>query len=222
MLTCHYKTNMQNWNRLVNDWQKFRLFLETHQTPLKYVAVVERQDRGAFHLHVVTSFVYIEWEDCLNAWREIIGEDGGFWISPKSGDPEKAATYLTQYLTDEKYMASHALLPGKKRYFSNLKPLSVNTYSNDVRNMEALLNECEKSGMVRNSYQYENVSTGKTDTYIIGIPLCDKEVVEKLCTDLDEELLFQGEETLIEGYDYIEKDSLGRLHTRFKRNSASG
>lgn len=55
LLTLSYRDNMQDIERLKSDWKAFVRLVVARYPEWKYVCVHEKQDRGAFHLHVAVS-----------------------------------------------------------------------------------------------------------------------------------------------------------------------
>ena len=73
MLTFSYRENVEDRARVAADWKEFvRLF--RHRYPdWQYLAVLEKQERGSFHIHVaVTAKQDIRW--LLRCWLLAIGQ----------------------------------------------------------------------------------------------------------------------------------------------------
>jgi hypothetical protein len=128
MLTFSYRENMQDVDRLKADWKKFLRLMRGRYPKWQFVAIREKQERGAYHLHVaVKGKQDIKW--LLRCWLVAIGQDWddvqqwyvhGLALGDKSlgavnvrapskrwGEegkrwrPEKLAGYLTKYLGKE-------------------------------------------------------------------------------------------------------------------------
>lgn len=75
LLTLTYRENMQDRERLHRDWQAFVRRLRKVQG-FEYVAVVERQKRGAFHIHVAIRGRQ-NYRLLRSVWRSVVGADNG-------------------------------------------------------------------------------------------------------------------------------------------------
>lgn len=128
LLTFSYRENVEDRARVAADWKEFvRLF--RHRYPeWQYLAVLEKQDRGAFHIHVaVVGKQDIRW--LLRCWLLAIGQplqDVNEWLvggsklgerslgavnveppkkrwggTQKNWQRNKLAGYLTKYIGKE-------------------------------------------------------------------------------------------------------------------------
>jgi hypothetical protein len=52
MLTLSYRDNMQDVDKLKSDWKRFVRLMHARYPEWQFVAIRERQERGALHLHV--------------------------------------------------------------------------------------------------------------------------------------------------------------------------
>lgn len=90
-LELTYRENMDDRERLMKDWRSFVLRVRKAGYDFQYIAVMERQKRGAWHFHVLTN-VHMDWKK----WEEIWGH-GFIWIEkPKS--LKKAVSYMVKYI----------------------------------------------------------------------------------------------------------------------------
>lgn len=144
MLTFSYRENMEDIDRLKEDWKRFQRLFRGRYTSWQFVCIRERQERGAYHLHVaVKGKQDIRW--LLRCWLLAIGqewEDVQQWYvhevplgdkscgavnvrapskkwggAGKSWRPERLAGYLTKYLGKEFASAEHH----SKRYWHSDK-----------------------------------------------------------------------------------------------------
>lgn len=128
MVTLSYRENMEDIERLKSDSKRFIRMVRTRYPEWQYIAIRERQDRGALHLHMaVKGRQDIRW--LLRCWLLAIGQDweevqqwyvhdkalgvkslGAVHVrapskrwggSGQSWKPEKLAGYLTKYLGKE-------------------------------------------------------------------------------------------------------------------------
>lgn len=102
-ITLTYKENMTDTKRLYSDFKRFMTRLKrkySDKSTIDYISVVEPQDRGAWHCHVLVRFneldkVYLS----NNVVRELWGQ--GKIVSTKSlKDVDNIGAYLSAYLSD--------------------------------------------------------------------------------------------------------------------------
>lgn len=125
MLTLTYRENMQCTARLQKDWDAFRRRMGKHKQ-FHYVATVERQERGAFHIHVAVHGRQV-YQLVRSIWQRIVGlsSDGKQGGQINVRDPHKfgfgksgahkLAGYISKYITKDQ--DSHDL--NKKRYWTS-------------------------------------------------------------------------------------------------------
>lgn len=97
-----YKENMTDVKRLYRDFDKFMKRLKYSfkgKTTIDYINVVEPQERGAWHCHVLLRFndlvsVYVSNKDIQGIWRH------GFVKVKALRDIDNIGAYLSAYLTD--------------------------------------------------------------------------------------------------------------------------
>lgn len=117
MLTLSYRDNMRDIEKLKKDWQKFVRLMHARYPNWKFVAIRERQERGALHLHVAVTgrqdIKYIRrcWYVALGSSPSVSGDETPGQIDVRApykrwgGNggyiwaPEKLAAYLTKYLS---------------------------------------------------------------------------------------------------------------------------
>ncbi len=103
MLTLNYRENMQDAKRLQADLQEFVRQLRKHYSAFEYVAVVERQERGAFHIHMGTTGKF-NFKLLHKIWFAIVGDGMGnvdVSIRKRKGRSHrhKLAAYLSKYIS---------------------------------------------------------------------------------------------------------------------------
>ncbi|MFC0349383.1 rolling circle replication-associated protein [Undibacterium danionis] len=125
MLTLTYRENMQDTERLKKDWDLFRRRMGEHKD-FHYVATVERQERGAFHIHVAVHGRQV-YQLIRAIWQKIVGlsDDGKQGGQINVRDPHrfgfgkhgahKLAGYISKYISKDQ--DTHEL--NKKRYWSS-------------------------------------------------------------------------------------------------------
>jgi hypothetical protein len=94
-----------------NCWAKFRTYLKRrYQTPLSFIAVVELQQSGYAHLHVlVDRFIEQNW--IAEAWQAV---GGGRIVDIRYVDIHRIAPYMSKYLTKDLLLAPFK--PRQRRY----------------------------------------------------------------------------------------------------------
>jgi hypothetical protein len=111
MLTLTYRENMLDRDRCKHDLDLFLKRLRRVFPTFQYIAVLERQKRGAWHVHIachrVASHqwrkgVLVKSYDLLRSlWRGVVGDDNGNCHQSKSRSmrsPGKLAMYLAKYI----------------------------------------------------------------------------------------------------------------------------
>jgi len=117
MITLTYRENMMDKARLKKDFDALRRRLGRVQD-FQYVAVAERQKRGAWHLHIAVKGRQ-NYRVLRSIWRSIVGEDNGN-IDVRNPFKERGlrhrlASYISKYITKD--FAEHAL--NEKRYWTS-------------------------------------------------------------------------------------------------------
>lgn len=101
-ITLTYKENMQDVKRLYRDFDKFVKKMKRKFGNILYISVVEPQQRGAFHYHVLIKFldksnkkkIFIKNEIIEKMWGQ------GFVNVQSTYGIDNIGAYLTAYLTD--------------------------------------------------------------------------------------------------------------------------
>lgn len=119
MLTLTYRENMQDPERLRRDWDAFRRRLRRAGS-FVYVAVIERQRRGAFHLHIaVRGRQNVRLLRVI--WRAVVGEYQGHPggnVDVRSPFRDRALRHkLAAYLAKYVAKAFTELTAGAHRYW---------------------------------------------------------------------------------------------------------
>jgi len=97
-----YKENMRDTEKLYDDFRKFiqRLrYKYNNISSIDYISVIEPQERGAWHSHLLLRFndlksVYIKNKDMANLWGH------GFVQVKSLKDVDNIGAYLSAYLSD--------------------------------------------------------------------------------------------------------------------------
>jgi len=112
MLTLTYRENMDDFERLQADFKAFRARLRT-LGEFHYVATVERQERGALHIHIACQH-FPAWLNnehgtrvrsynlIRSMWRRVVGRDNGNvdLTKPRGRNwAHKIASYISKYVS---------------------------------------------------------------------------------------------------------------------------
>ncbi|MHA6847154.1 hypothetical protein [Ralstonia syzygii] len=85
MVTATYKENVEDRERVLRDMKEFVRRVNNLEKmgmrKLHYVAVLEKQERGAYHIHMAIHG-FKRWKTLFAIWSEIVGKgNGGLYIS---------------------------------------------------------------------------------------------------------------------------------------------
>lgn len=154
-LTLTTKENIQSREAFNDMFNKFITrfnyhFLHTKKRALKYIATLEKQERGAYHAHVLLFDVgYLKHEELTEVWGH-----GFVWINKldKLDDSSNAGRYVSKYM--EKSIGQELIeSKGKKSYYSsrNLKkPMVTKVFTND--NLENFINYKDTDILYQSEY----------------------------------------------------------------------
>lgn len=135
LLTLTYRENMGDFNRLLSDWKKFTRVLRDVGS-FVFVAVPERQKRGAWHLHIaVRGFKDVVF--FRKVWHSIVGS-GSVNIVYRRGSrsawpSQRLAFYLSKYL-GKTWDSDQESLHNRKRFFTSrglTPPVELIQYSQE-------------------------------------------------------------------------------------------
>lgn len=111
MLTLTYRENMLDRDQCKRDLDVFLKRLRRVLPTFQYIAVLERQERGAWHVHIACHRIQSHYMhkgmlvksfDLLRSlWRGVVGENNGTCqVSKRKGrpSPRKIAMYLAKYI----------------------------------------------------------------------------------------------------------------------------
>jgi hypothetical protein len=116
MITLTYARNMTDKVQLKKHFDAFRRRLSNIQQ-FAYVAVAERQKRGAWHLHIAVKGRH-NYRVLRSIWCSVIGENARVHVKNpfrEKGLRHKLASYIGKYITKD--FAEHAL--NEKRYWTS-------------------------------------------------------------------------------------------------------
>jgi hypothetical protein len=137
-LTLTYKENMQDYKRLYSDYEKFykklkRLYKETE---LGYIVIMEPQERGAWHAHMLLKVfkgeLYFDYDKIREMWGQ-----GAVFIE-KLKNVSNFGSYFVAYMSnaeiDDKVIAQLEISPDDvkekdgKRYIKGTRLLYYKDY----------------------------------------------------------------------------------------------
>lgn len=125
MITLTYRENMTDKERLKRDWKKFCRRMGKCRA-FHYIATLEKQERGAFHIHVAVRGRQ-SYQLVRSIWQSIVGLDqqGRQMGQINVRDPNKfgfgkngqhkLAAYISKYIAKD--LADHEM--NKKQYWSS-------------------------------------------------------------------------------------------------------
>jgi len=106
MITLTYKENMQDYDKLAHDFKMFIKSMKRKGYQFPYLWVVEKQKRGALHVHlIVFQDDYIPVDDIKKAWKH-----GFVKINAQFQGIDHKGAYIAKYIQKE------TMPPDKKAY----------------------------------------------------------------------------------------------------------
>lgn len=100
-ITLTYAKNMQDTNKLYNDFKNFIRRFKERYGHIEYIAAMEPQSRGAWHCHCIIIFDKVA-PFISNATIEKLWQQG-FTKTTKLDDIDNIGAYLTAYLGDMEF-----------------------------------------------------------------------------------------------------------------------
>ena len=99
LLTLTYRENVMDYGQASDDLSRFVRAVKTYLPDFVYVAVPEKQKRGAWHLHIAVQGRQ-DVKLLRKHWRQVIGEGNIDVQKPKAGENRRLALvkYLGKYL----------------------------------------------------------------------------------------------------------------------------
>ncbi|MDO9094588.1 MAG: hypothetical protein Q8R98_17135 [Rubrivivax sp.] len=136
--TLTYRDNEQDRAQVMRDLRAFRDRTRAVLGEWKYIAVLERQERGAYHIHLATHALPTRlasggvkvksWDVMRAIWRSVTGERGGNFDeakrskrwSPGQHKPVRGAGAIARYIAGYVAKDMHESPENKKRYSHTL------------------------------------------------------------------------------------------------------
>lgn len=126
--------------------QRLKYYLKTNSKQhLKYIAVIEFQDRGAIHYHLLCNVPYIQNSILHKIWKN------GFVRINKIDDIDNVGAYVTKYMNKD---LSDNRLQGKKCYLTS-KNLEKSIKITDEEIISSILPHFEIKRQYKNNYTTE-------------------------------------------------------------------
>lgn len=111
---------------LRNCWRKMRVLLERwHGRTLHFISVLEFQQSGIAHLHVLFG-MYIPQDWLSRAWQSV---GGGEIVDIRYVEIRRVSAYLTTYLASKKIKHTLSLLPTRARIFTTSRGIRLSNRS---------------------------------------------------------------------------------------------
>lgn len=158
LLTLTYRENMQDYERAYKDFNKFVKRLEyRYKISLRYLRVIELQQRGAIHFHVVIfspDFALVPYNEVYETWGH-----GAVHIRKievlDDVTADRIGNYLGKYLTKSKEIAVNKNIYSTSR---NLKrPKKERVVIDDERLFAVYENYLAEMSSIVIDGKYENV-----------------------------------------------------------------
>jgi len=163
-LTLTFAENVQDLGQARYEFQKFMKRLnyyvhKTKQSKIKYIAVPERQERGAWHFHILLLDVpYIPNSDIADIWK-----NGFVKINQvRFSNMKQVYEYLVKYISKQfqenqkhfhRFFSSHGLFRG---YEIRVHSTDIQEYENEVRYwMQNLYSQDDYRYVSGVEFQYE-------------------------------------------------------------------
>ena len=128
-LTLTYAKNVTDLDTAWKDYDLFVKRIKTRFDHFQYVIVVEFQERGAIHFHLLCNLPYVD----VNELREIWGK--GFVKINRIDDVDNVGAYITKYMTKEN---ADSRLIGRKCYSMSRDLKQPDVYTKDEEIDEVL------------------------------------------------------------------------------------
>lgn len=158
-LTLTFKENIIDFDQANKMFKAFVRKMKKEQADFKYLAVIEFQERGAIHYHMLCNMKYTRVEKIRDKWRSVVGE-GNIDIQ-RITHVDNIGAYIVKYMT--KADADERLV-GKKMY-QRSKGMDEPKELVGAQ-AEYILAQLEKEGKkIVYSSSYENKQTGNKITY---------------------------------------------------------
>lgn len=150
-LTLTFKENVTDLDYCHNEFKKYIKRLKYNYGDFKYIVVVEFQERGAVHYHMLCSLPYVKWKQLLDIWG-----NGSVHIT-RIDRVTNLGAYVTKYMQKD---IADSRLEKRKCYFTSrnlYKPIEI-TQKKEIEQLRAALSH--KMKLIFET-AYTNDYTGK-------------------------------------------------------------
>lgn len=123
-ITFTYAKNMQDREKCINDFHNFkRRYKKHYKKAIKYIAVLEQQKRGAYHIHMILfEDQKLSYIDLKRLWKQ------GSVDLKKIDSSDNLGLYLMKYITKDMISINNKSFfksPNLKKPFQEYKPLET-------------------------------------------------------------------------------------------------
>lgn len=146
-LTLTFKENITDYDVAFNYWNLFKKKVErAYKLKLQYLGVVEFQERGAIHFHIILFNVpYMEHSKLYDLWTKTC--PGGVYIEKiKDNDCDNVGAYITKYISKDFKDFFDNDYKSKKRYFKSrglkepyIRKFSTKELPRDKKDFEGMM-----------------------------------------------------------------------------------
>lgn len=124
-ITLTFAENIKDVNQANEEFTGFMRRMKKRFDKFKYAAVIEFQQRGAVHYHMIAKLPYIEKQELAEIWRQGFVKINDITNQNDGKGVDNVGAYVTAYMTKEQ---SDPRLMGKKAYFTSqglVRPVTV-------------------------------------------------------------------------------------------------
>jgi hypothetical protein len=161
-LTLTFRENIDDFDRANKMFKAFVRKMKKEQNDFKYLAVIEFQERGSIHYHMLCNMKYMRANKIREHWHSVVGKDNGNIDIQRITHVDNIGAYVVKYMT--KSDADERLI-GKKMY---QRSRGMDEPKELVgAQAEYIMAQLEKEGKkIVYSSSYENKQTGNKIEYI--------------------------------------------------------
>jgi hypothetical protein len=156
-ITITFKDNVQDLDYANSEFKQFIQRLKRRKGKFDYLAVIEFQQRGAIHYHMLAGLDYESSGDRWHEYLTALWGHGGVNVKTLGGN-DNIGAYLIKYLTKDHTIWVQPHLQNKRRYLSSRLP----NKPTKLEGSDALYWVDTLTGQIPHfTSQYESFYTGK-------------------------------------------------------------